>query len=332
MGDALALVLGDRAAGLAAAHVDVYRVEPERIGGGIAPVRVLGELTGGFCPRAEGQIAVSCEPGIQVELAIEGSEPVVGEDDERRSGVAGLQRVADDAVTGLVAVLDGGAVVSGGACVVRGMPRVHGAPEHVLGAIAGGEVVEEQAALELVQRGMIDATGFIQDHAGLVEILAVVEDLRVQRVRVLGEPEGVEAAEPLRHLPRERGWSGDRKRGVHGVEVDGAGVEPEVRAGLFQVKAKDPAHGLDARHHRELHWNPVAPLAHSQQQLAALDRDLGEPVIAVDREVEVEPGVGHARAQRVAGPDESALRSAVAHAEAVKTYSLAAGAVVGASV
>ena len=134
---------------LAILEVEVEAVEADAVGHGLRPVdvedRSLLLLPGDVLDR---QVAVVPQPGIEVELAGELGETVVGTDEEERIRVlCRRQDLADEPVHLLVQMMDVAGKAHVGLVVLR-VGRVHVAPQHVRVLVGRGDVEVEKALVE----------------------------------------------------------------------------------------------------------------------------------------------------------------------------------------
>ena len=115
------------------------------------------------------------------------------------------------------------------------------APEDVRELVEVADVVEEELARPVVEHPVVLQPILAADDARLVDELARVEQIPLDRLGVLGHLLGVEAPRGLGHLRREALGARDRHRGRHRIHLDRAHVELELGLHRLEVEAHDAA-------------------------------------------------------------------------------------------
>ena len=306
---------------LTAAQVDVQARKADAVCPRPLPIDVQQEL---LFERVRvrtsgGQVALLEQPGVEVEGAAPGGEPVVRHDDEQglfavavaepSFGFETIQGLPDDRIQALVEGRNQVGVGGVDLRVVGRVVRIARTPAHVADLVDVAEVVEEQASRllqVLVQHVAVLFRDLVAGDLRLGQELVGSEHVFGQGLRILGHPLGVEAVHRLRQLRGEVRRRRDGRRGRHRIVVDRTHVELELRFERAQVHATDAPQML-GRHHLEVDLEPVAPLPHPEHDLLVADLYLGALGFRIEVDREGGGQLLRLTQQRVGGPQQFGL-------------------------
>jgi FAD/FMN-containing dehydrogenase len=172
----------DDALSFAAGLVDVEAVEPDPVGPGPGPVRVVEQGRLLLVPGPlEPVVAVVEEPGVEVEAAPEGVEAVVRHDKDDGVLVRFLEGQVEGPVHLTVGLGDDVPEAGGELGVVGRVPGVGQPPEHVLALVGAREVVKKQPGVETARaRTRTSARALFVDHLIEFEEFLLIEEIVVE--------------------------------------------------------------------------------------------------------------------------------------------------------
>ena len=240
----------DDTLGFPALEIEIDASEAKRVGAGAGPINAFEIIA--RC-AIEREIALVEQPGVEIDAASERGEAVIGEDEHGGAGVGVGERAAQHAVHVAIHVFD------------HGLVRV----THVLHTVRRVEDARDHALPGVVERAEEHGLALVLDQLRLLQETGLIDRAFVQRPRVLGHAERGERAEQFREVNGVVTRMTDRQCGIFGVDLDGRGVQREVRLVAREVVRKKESH--DAAGGGELQADPGGVFAGLQVEALVLD-------------------------------------------------------------
>ncbi len=223
-----------------------------------------------------------------MDLAVEGGEAVVREDDERRVVIQLAHGLREDGIELHVELLDEVGVRRILLRVVRGVRRVHAPPHGVLALVERAEVEVEQPIVELRQLVSVARQPLVEHDRRLLDELTVAEHAVLERLGVLRHVLRVEVTDRVDQFLAVALRVCDRQDLVGRVDLYGRNVQLELRMRRLEIEAREAGHCHHARHHVKLQLHPLGELALLEEDLLVADDELGDGVLRVDHHLEVD--------------------------------------------